>query len=263
MKPIKLTEEMKLSLFDKFFEKFKNELDNYCVSSPESTLAVKTDFSEELKEKIHIIFTPEAYLRMKALVKYFDTEVAWYGLVRKIDDKTYYVYDVKVCKQTVDGAKVDTDPDDALEFFNSLTEEEAQDMLFQAHSHVRMSTTASAIDIQNQMDVIRNMGKTGYYIFQIWNKNGDINTYMYDVDAGLFYDKKDVIIEIEDSLGSLDDFILSVADLVEEKKFTYTQYQKQNYAKMAWEREDEKIKNKEHTYQQGYWDGTSYYEGWD
>ena len=267
MKPIYLSEDIKVQLFEQFFAKFKEQLDGYGFGSGDSSISIKTNFSQVAQEKVHIIYTQEAFLRMQALVDFFDTEVGWYGLVDKIDDLHYRVYDVKVCRQSVDGAKVDTTDEDTLEFFASLSDDEADHMHFQAHSHVRMSTTASGVDTQNQQDVIKNMGKTGFYIFQIWNKNNDINTYFYDLDNNTFYDRKDVLIEIEDSLGTLDDFICSVADLVVEKKNYYPyQYQKQ-YDKTSAQakkdfKKDEKEKN-DHAYADGYWDGTNYYGGWD
>ena len=263
MKPIYLTEEAKVQLFQKFFEKFKKELDNFAFNTSDTTLSVKTDFCEVAKEKVMLVYTQEAFLRMQALVDFFDTEVAWYGLVQKIDDKMYRIYDVKVCKQYVDGAKVDTEDDDMVEFFGNLTDEEANDMHFQAHSHVKMATSASAIDLQNQQDVVKSMGKTGFYIFQIWNKTGDINTYLYDLDNNVFYDRKDVMIEVEDSAGTLDDFLGSVADLVSEKKKTYP-YQYDYYSKEGKEsKKNTKEKENEHAYQDGYWDGISYYGRWD
>ena len=263
MKPINLTEEDKVNLFQKMFEKFKKELDNYGFNTTDSTLSVKTGFCQEAKDKIHIMYTQEAYLRMQALVDFFNTEVAWYGLVDKIDDLTYRIYDIKVCKQYVDGAKVDTEDEDVLKFFSNLNDDEAEHMHFQAHSHVKMGTTASAVDMQNQQDVIKSMGKTGFYIFQIWNKNGDINTYLYDLDKNTFYDRKDVIIDIEDALGTLDDFLFSISELVEEKKkYPYQwNYQNNNYKKT--EKEEKKTESKEHAYQEGYWDGMAYYERWD
>ena len=262
MRPIYLTEEAKIQLYEKFLEKFNKELDNIAFSSG-SSITLKTDFNEVAKEKVMLIYTQEAFLRMQALVDFFDTEVAWYGLVDKIDDLTYRVYDVKVCKQYVDGAKVDTEDDDVLEFFGSLSDDEAEHMHFQAHSHVKMSTTASAVDTQNQQDVIKSMGKTGFYIFQIWNKNGDINTYMYDLDNNTFYDRKDIMIEIEDSLGTVDDFLGSVADLVTEKKKKY-QYQYGNtYVQEPKKSTKENEKENKHAYQDDYWDGVSYYGRWD
>ena len=228
MKPINLTEEQKENLFIKFAEKFKKELDNFVFNMSDTTLSVKTNFREVAKEKVLILYTPEAYLRMNALVDSFTTEVGWYGLVDQISPKLYRVYDVKVCKQYVNGGKVDTEDADTLEFFDSLTDDEIDHMHFQAHSHVNMSTSASGVDLQNQADVVRNMGKTGFYLFQIWNKKGEISTYLYDLDNNTYYDSKDVEIAVEDPLGTVDDFVESIEDLVVEKKYYPYQNQKQN-----------------------------------
>lgn len=222
MKSIYLTEEEKEKLLMKFLDEFKKEIDNYSFKVNDKSFTLKAEFGSVAKEKVLIIYTQQAYMRMRSLVDYFDTEVSWYGLVSKLDDKTYLIYDVKICKQYVDGAKVDTEDDDTLEFFNNLTDDEAEHMHFQAHSHVNMSTSASAVDLQNQSDVIRNIGKTGFYIFQIWNKKEEISTYLYDLDNNIFYDSKDVEIDIEDSLGTMTDYILSVKDLVCKKKYPYT-----------------------------------------
>jgi hypothetical protein len=256
MKPINLSEDMKLKLFEKFLDKFKKEIEDYAFNINETSLTIKANFNEIAKEKVVVRYTQEAYLRMQTLVDYFDTEVAWYGLVERLGEKEFRVYDVKVCKQIVTGGKVDTEDEDALEFFSNLTDEEANHMHFQAHSHVKMSTEASGVDLQNQADTIRNMGKTGFYIFQIWNKNGDINTYLYDLDNNVFYNRKDVVVQIEDSLGTLDNFIDSIADLVTERKFYPYQYNQ--YAKGK--------KNANDDYPIRVWDNqtmqwTDYYEG--
>ena len=227
MKPIVMTEEAEGNLLKKIAEKLKKEIESFKFNINESKFSFSIDMSQVAKEKVTVMFTPQAYLRMQALVDFYDTEVGWYGLVEKINSKFYRVYDVKVCKQYVNGTKVDTEDDDTLEFFNSLTDDEAEHMHFQAHSHVKMSTNASAVDLQNQTDVVHNMCKTGFYIFQIWNKSNDINTYIYDLDQKVFYDKKDVIIEVEDEDMFISDFIASTIDLVCEKK--YYPYQVNDY----------------------------------
>jgi len=255
MKHIQLTDKEKEDLFLKFFNKFKKELDDYIFNVTDKTITVKTDVSEVAKEKVNIIFTQDAYLKMQALVEFFDTEVGWYGLVDKIDDKNYKVYDVKVCKQYVDGAKVDTEDDDTLEFFESLTDDEAEHLHFQAHSHVNMSTSASAVDTQNQYDVIKNIGMKGFYIFQIWNKKNEISTYLYDLDNNIFYDTKDVLIEVE----GVDDFILQVKPLVCKRVYQWNncgQWQNQ------WEANGTKKgkKKKEDSYSEYYYGYGGYYE---
>ena len=218
MKPIVMTEEAEAKILNSFFEKFKKEWENFKRNMNETKFSFSADIVQPAKEKITILYTPQAYIRMMMLVDYFDSEVAWYGLVDKIDDKLYRVYDVKLCKQYVTGGKVDTEDEDTLAFFDSLTDEEIEHMHFQAHSHVKMSTQASGVDLQNQADVIQNMGKSGFYIFQIWNKNGDINTYLYDLDNNMFYDKKDVEIEIEDGTKTISNFLDDADELVIERK---------------------------------------------
>jgi hypothetical protein len=233
MKKIYLNEKEKKNMLNKFVEQFKKQIDEYMFSLTDKSFTVKTELGEVAKDKVVILYTQEAYLRMKALVNYFSTEVAWYGLVDKLDDKTYHVYDVKMCKQYVNGAKVDTEDDDAVEFFDSLTDDELNHMHFQAHSHVNMSTGASAVDIQNQNDVVRNMGKKGFYIFQIWNKKDEISTYLYDLDNNTYYDSKDVIVEVEDSMGTLDDFLAEAEEKVIEKKSYPYQWQYQKSGKKS------------------------------
>lgn len=240
MKPIKLTEEMKLVLFQEVIKKFDEQMNNYGFNTTDANISVKTNFSKQADEKVIISYTQQAYLRMRELVQFFDSEVAWYGLVEQIDPLHYHVYDVKVCKQYVNGTKVDTEDEDMFEFFSSLTDEEAEHMHFQAHSHVNMSTSASGTDVQNQEDIMKNLSGKGFYIFQIWNKKDDISTYLYDLDNNVFYDSKDVLIDIE----GVDDFITSVADLVEKKATTYP-YQKNGYT--SWRPDGSAPPQKENT----------------
>lgn len=268
MKPIVMTKEAEAELLNVFAAKFQKELDSFKFNMNESKFSMTMDLSQQAKEKITILYTQQAYLRMMSLVNYYDTEVGWYGLVEKKADRLYRVYDVKVCKQIVDGAKVDTKDEDTLEFFDSLTDEEAEHMHFQAHSHVKMSTGASGIDLQNQADVIRNMGKTGFYIFQIWNKYGDINTYFYNLDENMFYDKKDVVLEIEDGNGVMSDFLSDTEALVVEKKAVlynqYGGYYPASYSKFDdfYPKKNGKRKKKEESvYLNEYWDGNDYSEG--
>ena len=215
MKPIALSGEEKEKLIQKFVAQLSKSLDSYTFDSS-TKFTFETKVGEKLKDKIDILYAPQAYLRMKRLVDSFSSEVSWFGLVKKLSPKQYYVYDVLVPKQYVDGAKVDTTDEDMLEFYSNLTDEQAEFMHFQAHSHVNFDTIASGTDMTNQMDILSNIpGKQGFYIFQIWNKRGSINTFLYDLDENRFYDKDDVNIVVSDSeYGSLDNFIAEAEKLV-------------------------------------------------
>ena len=216
MRPLKLNEKEKSELINKLLKQFMASLDNYTFGNS-TKISFEANIGGKLKEKIKLVYSPSAWLKMNALVDNFSSEVSWFGLVNKTDSPLmYYIYDVLVCKQQVNGAKVDTEDDDMLEFLSGLTDEEAEHLHFQAHSHVNMSTSASGTDLQNQADILANMpGNDGFYIFQIWNKRGDINTYFYDLKNNVFYDKDDVEILVEDeTYGTIDNFIAESKKMV-------------------------------------------------
>lgn len=232
MRLLELTEQaielMRNSLLEKFNKDVKDYKENRAFKSQfDFKFSFNPSMETKPEDKIVIYYTPEAYEKMWNLVDYFKSEVGWYGLVEDLGGHTYRVYDVKVCKQTVSGAKVDTTDEDILEFMDSLSDEEINALKFQAHSHVNFATTASAVDIENQTQMIEKVGNEGFYIFQIWNKKGDINTYFYDLTEGIFYDRDDVIIKVETSEGTMDDFLAKAEELVKERKevvTTYNQY---------------------------------------
>lgn len=218
MKPIVISEKEKKNLMDKFSAEFAKTLNDYTFQG-KNEITFKAQVGSKIKNKIMIRYSPLAYLRMKKLVDFFSSEVGWYGLIEKRSDNEYYIYDVLVPRQQVDGAKVDTDDDDMLEFFGNLTDEQADNMFFQAHSHVNMDTLPSGTDCQNQMDILSNIpGHHGFYLFQIWNKRGDINSFLYDLDANTFYDRNDVELVVDDpEYGSLVGFVAQVEKLVEQR----------------------------------------------
>ena len=262
MRPLKLSEEQKMNIYCDFLSRLETTLNNYNGEVKDDSITVKTGLNSVASDKITIKYTREAYLRMQALVDSFNTEVMWYGLSEKTGEKEYKIYDVRMCKQYVTGTKVDTEDEDTLEFYDELSEEELNHLRFQAHSHVRMSTSPSGTDTQNQQDIVQSLSGQGYYIFQIWNKSGDINTCLYDIDGNTYYDRKDIDLVIEDSMGSLKDFVSYAETLVLEKKYPYQTYypqqKKENYAGYTKE-EQEIIKEMYSDYYNGYvWRGDYY-----
>jgi len=188
--------KLKLSVSDKqkLVEEFKNSLETYGEDTQELKIAFEKDMTETPKEKITIYFTPLAYLKSDALVKAFKGEVGWHGLMRQTGENSYLVYDIIVYPQNVSGART-LDPTANNEWYEKYGDV-IEDMRFQAHSHVDMSTTPSPTDINNQREVVKNTITGGYMLFQIWNKKGDINSYFYDINDNLLYDRSDINIEI-------------------------------------------------------------------
>lgn len=221
MKPIKLSEKLKEKIFGAMSEQITKALNSYEFNLDKTKFSFEQSLAVKAKERITIHFTPLAYLRCLEMVRCYSSEIGWYGLIRKIDKRTYQVYDIIVCKQKVNGARVITEDDDMIEFYESLTDEQSEFMHFQAHSHVNMGTTPSAVDVENQMSTVRNMGGKGFYLFQIWNKTLDINSFLYDLDSNIFFDKDDIDVVIDDEqFGTVSGFIDSLKDKVEGMTYT-------------------------------------------
>lgn len=266
MKKLKLSETDKQALLKEFEEKLRdyNPMDNSELSF-EKKMEVKTD------EKMHILFTPQAYLRCKELVKTFSGEVGWNGIIQRKDENTFLVSDIMVYPQMVNGART-LDPTKNNEWEQKY-EDVYELMRFQAHSHVNMSTVASTTDMENQKQMVKNMFR-GIMLFQIWNKQGDINSFLYDIDKQLLYDRNDVVIDIinEGEFDTLGKFISDARKQVEDMKVvplapTYTpslEHGKTETKGYYWKApkdyalpENEKLKNP------FYWKDGNGNEGWD
>lgn len=224
MKPITLSQEAKETLLKGMVREFVKALDDYEFNINETKFSYEQNFSVKAKDKIVIQFTPQAYLRCLEMVKSYSSEIGWYGLIRKIGNLTYQVYDIIVCNQKVSGGRVITDDEDMIEFYETLTDDQAEFLHFQAHSHVNMSTSPSSVDLENQASTVKNMGGKGFYLFQIWNKSLDINSFLYDLDNNVFYDKNDIEVIVEDDeFGSITGFINSLKDKVASMTYTGNQ----------------------------------------
>jgi len=234
-----LTETEKLTLLDKF----KQYLDGVTDG--------KVNFTEEIKstEKLKIYYTPEAFSKTVRLIMSHSTEIAWHCLVRK-KDKNYEVYDVLSYPQTVGPAHVhvkmgrtygDGKPKDPTKYYTdwynevvlSMPEEEERNLCGQCHSHVNMGTTPSSVDLTQQKEELELKGRQGYYLFQIWNKKLEVNSFLYDLDAGILYEQKDIDVVVEeDDFTSMSHKMLTEPEpevkKIPEKK---TEYPKGNVTK--------------------------------
>lgn len=281
MKPITLSQESKTELMKEMIGNFAMALENYEFNINETRFSYEKSFSVKAKDKIVIRFTPQAYLRCLEMVKTYTSEIGWYGLIKKLDDHVYQVYDIIVCNQKVSGGRVITDDDDMVEFYENLTDEQAEYLHFQAHSHVNMSTSPSSVDLENQASTVKNMGGKGFYLFQIWNKSLDINSFLYDLDNNVFYDKNDIeVIVDDDEFGSITEFINSLKDKVSSMAYTqpkqtssyygsaygyrgktFDDFMKEENSKF--DKKNEDIKNKKEEGKTWYWNDGMGHEGWD
>ena len=217
MKKLKLTKKDR----EKLLAELSAEITRYEEDMSEDGISFDKMLKEPAKDKIVICFTPQAYLRSQLLVKNYVGEVGWHGLIRKVDEKTYLVYDIMVYPQVVSGART-LDPTETNEWYDKY-DDVLEFMHFQAHSHNTMSTTASTTDINYFTNTVKNMDGHGFKLFQIWNKSGDINSFFYDLDNNLLYDRNDIEIRISDSeFGTMDDFIKESKTMVEDMRPTQT-----------------------------------------
>ena len=121
-----------------------------------STVNIQLDVREILEQYIAdkqlveptVYITAEAFIKMRTLVDNTDTEIGWYGVVKKYPglQETYVIEDIIVYPQRVTGATCEQDDNKMFEFEMSLTDEQVNNKRFQGHSHVNMGITPSGDD---------------------------------------------------------------------------------------------------------------------
>lgn len=196
MKPIFLTNEAKDKIRQEFEKKLLNGMHDGTFS-----FTYNCNSSNE-GEKAYIYYTPEAFTKTLALITAYDSEVAWHCLARRLDDgpNMFEIYDVLVYKQHVTGSTVNTDQNEYVEFLGQLSDDEIINMRGQCHSHVNMGTGPSTVDLDHQRKMVEMYGHDGFYIFQIWNKKLETHSYIYDLENNVYYEDKDIIWTVEDSV---------------------------------------------------------------
>lgn len=165
----------------------------------------------ELKQadhKIKIIITAYAYAKICSLIIMSPVEIGWNCLIRQTDETSYEIYDVIMYPQTVSPART-TDVTKDNRWLEELTDDQINNMRCWSHSHVKMSTCPSSIDVDNWRSKLNNMKSTPFYLFQIWNKLGEINSFMFDLKNEVLYTGENVEIEISTgiTLGELNEFV--------------------------------------------------------
>ena len=197
MKPIRLCKEDK----EKIIEEVRQKLDKDPLAG--GKFEYSTSFYYEKGKdfkKPTIKFTSTAWNKMRKLVEMFNKEIGWQGLIKRISDKEWLIYDILVYKQKVSGVTVDTDDDDfnkfIVEAWGLVDIEAGESPNFQGHSHVEMSVSPSTVDLNDQATRMKGMTE-GYYVFTIQNKKGDSSWWIYDFDNNVMYDTKEIEIEVE------------------------------------------------------------------
>ena len=151
-------------------------------------------------DKIKIYYDPQALCKIIRLVWAHDKEIGWNMVIKPYEDG-YKVYDILVYPQRVSASYIGVDNGQYTLWKAGLTDDEDANLFGQGHSHVNFGTFASGRDEKQQADEIENRGE-GFYFFQIWNKRLEVNSFFYDIDNKIKYEKNDIQLILEE-----DDFI--------------------------------------------------------
>ena len=260
MRPITIDKEEREALLKEFEEALSK-------SMFQGTFSFTKKYTFNGKDKAHIYYTPSAFAKTVMLLKNFESEVAWYCLAdRGEEDNEFIVFDVLVYPQSVTGATVEADEAATAKFMRDLTDEQAEHLFCQCHSHVNMGTTPSSTDLTHQSGIVDSMNGQGFYIFQIWNKRLETSNFIYDFDNNVYWENADIDIEIiDEEWGDLSYFIHDAKKIVTVKSGYVSSYnQKGNTTATNKKEKKEKDKQKQSSYNYYDSDDDEYYEnGWN
>lgn len=201
-KPIKVTAE----IAEQMVEEFRKKLTSTRLDDGKVSISQEFVWDGE-SERMSVKFTPKAWLQMNALIQGFDSEVAWHGVVHRVDETTFVISDILVYPQRVTGATVNTDQEAYDRWKMELDDETYNHLHMQGHSHVRMSVTPSGVDMAHQNQIVTQMDDTQFYIFMIWNKSMERNIKIYDFPSNTLYETKDIDVSLTDMEFDMTSFL--------------------------------------------------------
>lgn len=166
--------------------------------------------SESDDRKAILYFNEKAYIKMRALVDTFDTEVQWHGLVKRVGDKSksvFKVVDIIVPPHKVTSTTVTSNQEKFDEWIQNLTDDTLSKLKMHGHSHVNMNTTPSSVDNNYRSDLISTIGNPTpdtdlFYIFLITNKKCEVNIEIYDIQNNALYESNDITMDVIFKNGS-------------------------------------------------------------
>lgn len=195
MKPIAISEEFKNNVVEEF-KKFINK-GNPVVDGKISFSVTVTNKDRAKGIKPLITITTEAYAKMISLIKNCGVELAWHGIVERLDTYNYRITDILVYPQKVASATVESDDDKYPDWLMGLEDDQVNALRFQGHSHVNMGVSPSTVDKENWQKFLETLTDNDFYIFCIGNKRGEFYWTIYDLQTGWIYEPADIDIEIE------------------------------------------------------------------
>lgn len=224
-KIIKMTDEIK----EQCRKDFQVELEKALAQArmTDGKLQFTKTFGQ-IDRKANVYFTELAWMKMTALLREFEKEVAWHATAYRIpgDKDEYLIKDIMVYPQTVTATTVEMD----TELYAKWQMEgwKAQDERFdnircQMHSHVRMGVTPSPVDLTHQEEILAQLDDDAFYIFMIWNKNLVANIRIFDMQKNVLFETTDVTWGVLDDTIGLGKFVDEAKKIVKDR--VYNNYQ--------------------------------------
>lgn len=210
-KPLTITKEMKQKALDEFRETL--------VSGGITAGKLKfiKDFGCEADNAI-VWLTLEAYRKIVTLVTEFDSEVAWHGIVTRLENDEFLIEDILVYPQVVTGSTVNTDQSEYTKWLYAHDDEVFNKIRMQGHSHCSMGVAPSGVDVKHRQQIVEQLTGESFYIFMIWNKSLDSHTLIYDMKRNLFFDNDEIDIEIRGD-ESMAEFLADAKSKIQEPSY--------------------------------------------
>lgn len=167
-----------------------------------------------------VYFSEIAWLKMNALIREFDKEVAWHGVAYRGADPEkdeYIITDILVYPQEVTGVTVNTDQEEYQNWLMGQDDEVFNNIRMQGHSHVNMSTSPSGVDTAHQEKILEQLDDTMFYIFLIYNKRGEKTIKIYDLAKNILFETSDVVVSVIESEFGMEKFIRESKNMVKTK----------------------------------------------
>lgn len=198
--------------------KFQNSQSEYVTLN----FAIK-EIRDERKATIK--FSEKAWIKIFALVHTYATEVEWHGVVKRLTPDSFFVEDILIFPHEVTGTTVISDQATYEKWLNTLDNETFNSLRFHGHSHVNMRPTPSSTDMIYRKQILNNFGTPTdttdfFYIFLIFNKQGEISGEVYDLQNNAIYSTEEINIATEE-YAWLTDFLKEAEAMITERTYHY------------------------------------------
>lgn len=198
MERLRLTQKERESLIKDITECITNAKDIHELGD---IVELLPPISTKRVKKPKLFITAEAYLKMQELVKQYDVEISWHGLVKRdLKKNAYLIYDIILFPQINTSTSTSTEQEAYAKWLTEIMMDEDEtrfnDMRMHGHSHVNMSVYSSAVDDTYQTDLLTNIEDDDFYIFMILNKKQEMCVLLYDYAQNIVFDTKDIAIHV-------------------------------------------------------------------